>query len=137
MKAMKLFLLITGMLLLSQSGTAGAETQFLCSITESLECSEGVGCDPPELTVAPPTFFHVNLERKIITLLAPAERRGEETVIEIAKETPDGWLLAGVESTRAWSVYLSHAGHLTISVTMDGTIWSTFGRCMPAPNAEP
>ena len=137
MKAMTLFPLITGVLLLVQTGTACAETQFLCSITESLECSEGLDCGPPELTIAPPTFFHVDLERKIITLLAPAERRGEETVIDLAKETSDGWLLAGVQSDRAWNVYLSHAGHLTISVTMEGTIWATFGRCMPAPDAEP
>lgn len=137
MKAMNLFPLITGVLLLVQTGTACAETQFLCSITESLECSEGLDCGPPDFTIAPPTFFHLDLERMIITLLAPAERRGEETVIELAKETSDGWLLAGVESDRAWNVYLSHAGHLTISVTMDGTIWATFGRCMPAPDAEP
>ena len=137
MKAMTLILLITGVLLLVLAGTAGAETQFLCSITESLECSEEVGCGPPEFTVAPPTFFYVDLERKVITLLAPTERRGEETVIELAKETTDGWILAGVESERAWNVYLSHAGHLTISVTMDGTIWSAFGSCMPASDAKP
>lgn len=137
MKTTTWILLVTGALLLVQTGTAGAEPQFLCSITESLECSEGVGCGPPELTTTPPTFFHVDLDRKVITLLAPANRRGEETDIQLAKETPDGWLLAGVEADRAWNVYLSHAGHLTISITMDGTIWSTFGRCMPAADAEP
>ncbi len=137
MKAKTLFLLITGVLLLAQAGNAGAETQFLCSITESWECSAGEGCGSPEFSITPPTVLHVDVERKVITLLAPAERRGEETVIDLVKETPDGWLLAGVQSDRAWSVYLTHAGHLTISVTMDGTIWSTFGQCMPGPNAEP
>ena len=137
MKSKTLFLLVTGVLLLGLTGTAGAETQFLCSITESLECSDGVGCGPPQMAVTPPTFFHVDIERKVITLLAPADRRGEETVIELANETPDGWLLAGVESERAWNVYLSQAGNLTISITMDGTIWTAFGRCMPAADAKP
>ncbi len=115
-----------------------AETQFICSITESLECSAGVDCGPPEFDgVTPPTFFHLDIGKKVITLLAPDERRGEETPIDMIRETADGWILAGLESERAWTLYLTNTGHMTFSVTMDGTTWTAFGSSMLAKNAKP
>ena len=126
------------LLMCAGAGGALAETQFLCSITESVECSDGVGCGPPEFGgVVPPSFIHVDVERKIITLLAPAERRGEENSIDVVRETADGWILAGMESKRAWTLYLTGDGNLTLAVTMDGTTWTAFGRCMPAAHAKP
>ena len=131
-------LLGAGLLLLSGTGDALAETQFICSITEGLECSEGVECGPPEFGgVTPPSFLHLDIERKVITLLAPAERRGEETVIDVAKAAVGGWILAGIESERAWNSYVTDEGNITLSVTIDGTTWTAFGRCMPAADAKP
>ena len=126
------------MLIFLGAGDAPAETQSICSITESLECSEGVECGPPDFGgVTPATFLHLDIERKVITLLAPAERRGEETVIDVAQETAGGWILAGVESERAWNIYITDEGNMTVSVTMDGTTWTAFGRCLPAADAKP
>lgn len=138
MKFLNRVLLGTGTLLILGAGVALAETQFICSLTESVECSEGVGCGPPDFGgVTPPTFLHVDVKKKVVTLLAPAERRGEETVIDVARETAGGWILSGVESERAWNIYLGDTGNMTVSVTMDGTTWTVYGRCMPASHARP
>ena len=128
----------TGMLLLPWAAETLAETHFICSVIESLECSEGEECGLPDFSgVTPPTFLHLDIEKKVITLLAPAERRGEQTVIDVAEEVTGGWILAGVESERAWNIYLTDEGNMTVSVTMDGTTWTAFGRCMPAADARP
>ncbi len=131
-------LIISALLLALVAGTAAAETRYLCSLTESTECSEGVECGPPDFAgVVPPTFMYVDINKSMITLLAPATRRGEETAIDVARETASGWILSGVESERAWSIILTDEGNLTLTVTMDGTTWTGFGRCMPAADAKP
>ncbi len=134
---MRAFLLVT-VLVLVTSGGAEAASQYICSITETAECSDGQGCGTHDFGgIVPPTFFHVDVERKVITLLAPDERRGEETPIDMIRETADGWILAGLESERAWTLYLTNTGHMTFSVTMDGTTWTAFGSSMLAKNAKP
>ena len=135
---LKSVILLTASLLLVGVGGAMAETQFICSITESLECSAGVDCGPPEFDgVTPPTFFHLDIGKKVITLLAPAERRGEKSDIDAVLEQDDGWVVAGLENGRAWNVYVTHDGHMTLTVTMDGTTWIAFGNAMPAAHAAP
>ena len=133
----KTVLLGAGVLLLLGAG-ARADTQVLCAITESVECSANVPCGPPEFDgVVPPTFLHVDLARKVVTLLAPEVRRGEVTPIDAVRETDDGWVASGLENERAWSLYLTRDGHMTLTVTMDGTTWTAFGHCMPAAHASP
>ena len=103
-----------------------------------MECSEGVGCGEPDFQgVEPPSFLHVDLEKKVVTLLAPASRRGESNPIAAVTETERGWIASGSDGARAWSIYLTGDGTMTLTVTMDGTTWSAFGRCMPADDARP
>jgi hypothetical protein len=45
--------------------------------------------------------------------------------------------VAGLENGRAWNVYVTHDGHMTLTVTMDGTTWVAFGNAMPAAHAAP
>ncbi len=126
------------LLVLMSAGGAAAETRFLCALTDATECAAGVPCGAPEFGgVAPPTFMHIDIGKSLITLLAPAERRGEETTIDVALETASGWILSGIEHERAWSVFLTNEGNLTLTVTMDGTTWTGFGNCMPAADAKP
>ena len=40
-----------------------AKTHWICSFTESTECSEGVECGPPEFNgVTSPTFRHLDIK---------------------------------------------------------------------------
>ena len=117
---------------------AAATTKWICSVVEGIECSDGVGCGPPDFgPLEAPTFLHVDTQKRIITLLAPASRRGETTQIGQAVETSEGWILAGVEDKRAWSMMLTNEGYMTVTVTMDGTAWTAFGRCIPEGSTAP
>lgn len=128
----------TAVLLFVITGAALGETKWLCAFNEAVESSEGGLSGPADFGgVTPPSFAYVDLEKKLITLLAPASRRGETTVINSMLETKEGWILSGVEAERAWSVILTNEGSLTVSITMDGTTRSVFGRCMPASLAKP
>ena len=40
-------------------------------------------------------------------------------------------MFSGVESERAWSLVIADAGYMTLSVTMDGAVWSVFGSALP------
>jgi hypothetical protein len=119
-------------------GAAAAEQQWICTLTDAVECSEGMECGAPYFAgVEPPSFLHVDVEKKVVTLLAPESRRGETNEIGMVQAKDDGWILAGIDGQRAWSLYLTASGYLTLTVTMDGTTWSGFGRCMPASHATP
>jgi len=132
-------MLLVGVSLLAfAAGAQAAETKWICSIVEGTEVSEGFESYEPDFGgVEPPSFFHVDIDRKLITLLAPASRRGETNKIELVRETDEGWMLAGMNGERAWSMYLTTDGYMTLSLAMNGTTWSAFGRCMPADHAKP
>jgi len=61
----------------------------------------------------------------------------ETNNIDMVQQMEDGWILAGLDSERTWSIYLTDEGNMTLSIAMDGTTWSAFGRCMPADRAKP
>jgi hypothetical protein len=64
-----------GLVLLNGVAMAGTE-QWVCSITDVVECVDGGDCGPPDFHGAtPPTFFHVDLDQKAITLLEPGAHR--------------------------------------------------------------
>jgi hypothetical protein len=134
---LELTLVLVTLLVLSVTSAASAET-WICSVQEIVECSDDGKCGPPDFGgVQPATFFQIDTDRKLVTLLAPEERRGETTEIHSLLAVEDGWLLAGVEIERAWSLVISGNGDLTISITMEGATWTGFGKCMPAEHANP
>jgi hypothetical protein len=138
MKTMVCTVLVLASALVLAGSAAAAEKQWICSITEAVEYSEGMECVAPDLGgVEPPSFLHVDIDKKVVTLLAPASRRGETNRIDQAQETNRGWILAGIDGARAWSIYLTTDGTMTLTIAMDGTTWSAFGRCMPAADAKP
>lgn len=132
-----LVLAVVSVLTLTAVPTVLAD-MMLCSVQRVTECSNDEECGPPNFGARKPaTFFLIDTDRKVATLLAPEERRGETTEIHSQVETPNGWLLAGVENERSWSLWLSNNGDVTLSITMDGATWSGFGKWMPAKDVEP
>ena len=137
MNSTRVWTLLTVLLVLLSCGSAAADNTWIVSITDAVECSDGEDCGPPDFAgVTPATFFHVDIEKKVITLLEPASRRGETTPIERSLQTPDGWLLCGLQENRGWSMFITRE-HMTLSLTMDGTTWTAFGRVMPVEHAKP
>jgi hypothetical protein len=116
---------------------ASAES-WVGAVQDIVECSDDGKCGPPDFRgTSPVTFFHIDTNRKVITMLAPDERRGETTEIQTIREVEGTWFVAGVENERAWSMVITSRGELTLSITMDGGTWSGFGKCMPAEHAQP
>jgi hypothetical protein len=113
------------------SGTAIAGPTWICAITETIECTDdGICGEPVPAGVRLPTLVRVDPGRMEITLLAPAERRGEITVIETVLTGTSNWVFTGVEEERAWSLLISKDGYMTASVTYEGITWSFFGDAM-------
>jgi hypothetical protein len=129
-------LLACGLAVLTTSSAVASP--LVVAITGAVECSEGDACGPPAFgQVTPATFLHVDIEKKVITLLAPASRRGETNSIDQSLETPDGWLLCGLQSNRVWSMVISRDGYMTLSLTMDGTTWTAYGNVIPIDQVKP
>jgi hypothetical protein len=74
--------------------------------------------------------MRVDADGKTVTLLAPETRRGEVTKIQDVHKGATQWVFSGVEESRAWSMVISAAGHMTLSVTTDGATWSVFGHAL-------
>jgi hypothetical protein len=125
-------LLIAALLLsLLPSGAAMAGPSWICSITDAVQCDEDGTIGPPDLHgLARPTFLRVDSDRKEVTVLAPAERAGEITRIDVERKGDGIWVFSGVEAGRAWSMVISDGGYMTLSVTGDGATWSVFGFAM-------
>jgi len=124
-------------LLLAGGAAAQAAPVYVCSLAQAIECDDGLNCGPPEPARTPPTFLRVDINRKLITLLAPEERRGETTSIENAKHVGGQWSLNGIEAERAWNMVIADDGSMTISITFPRAAWSVFGKCMRADEIEP
>jgi hypothetical protein len=111
--------------------SAIAGPSWICAITDAVECNEDGTIGPPDLGgLARPTFLRVDVDRKEVTLLAPPERSGEITKIDLLLDGEGIWVFSGVEAGRAWSMVISEGGHMTLSVTGDGATWSVFGSAM-------
>lgn len=124
-------------LFMAAGAAAQANAVFVCSLAQAIECDDELNCGPPEPARTPPTFLRVDVDRKLITLLAPDERRGETTPIEHAKHDGGQWSLTGIEAERAWNMVIADDdGSMTISITFPRAAWSVFGKCMRADRVE-
>lgn len=114
-------------------GSVFAGQTWLCSIASAVSVDEDGTVGPPDLGgLDRPTFFRVDADKKQVTLLAPESRRGEVTKIDTAREVKGGWVFSGVENDRAWSLIITAAGQMTLSISNDGVVWSVFGHALPA-----
>jgi hypothetical protein len=133
---MKMALLLTP-LLVAPSPPADAD-QYVCVPAKVVECDSDLSCGPPAPELIRPTFFHMDLDKRVITLLGPAERRGETTEIRYVERDGDRVILGGVEAGRPWSMVLWESdGRMTLTANVDDAGWVAFGQCMAAGQFVP
>ena len=114
--------------------TGAAEiVEYVCAPARAVECDSDLECAAPIPLVAPTTFFHVNLDDRVITLLGPAERRGETTIIDHTGRGDRHVLMGGVEAGRAWSMAISEEdGKYTLTINLGDAGWVVYGQCIAA-----
>jgi hypothetical protein len=114
------------------TGTAFAGPVWVCAITSATATHDDGSTGAPDLGgLARPSFLRVDVDAKQVMILAPAERRGEVSTLETARQVGKGWLLTGVENGRAWTLMITEDGHMTLTATGDGIVWSIFGHAIP------
>jgi hypothetical protein len=110
---------------------AMAEPVWLCAVTDAVSVDENGTIGEPDLGgLERPTFFRVDADKKELTLVAPASRRGEVTKIDAVRQGKGIWIFYGLEQNRAWNLVISEKGPVTMSVTSDGATWSVFGNAL-------
>lgn len=120
------------------SAATGQESPLVCAIATGVECDAALDCRPPMPEQPPPSFLHIDLEARTITLLAPEERRGETTKIQAVERSDDQTVLSGIETDRGWSIVVEKtSGQMTLSVTSPGAGFLVFGTCIPSDQAAP
>jgi hypothetical protein len=88
--------------------------------------------------MVPPTFLHVDLDKKLVTLLGPAERRGETSEIRAIVREAGHIVLTGTEAGRAWGAVIAEAdGSMTLTVTLERSGFVVFGNCIAASETSP
>ena len=113
------------------SGAEAGQT-WLCSVSSAVAVDEDGTVGPPDFSERErPTFFRVDAEKKELTLLAPASRRGEVTKLEKVHEADGVRVFSGVENGRGVNLIITDAGHMTVSIVSDGAVWSVFGHALP------
>lgn len=113
------------------SGADAGQT-WLCSVSSAVAVDEDGTVGPPDFSERErPTFFRVDAEKKELTLLAPASRRGEVTKLEKVHEADGVRVFSGVENGRGVNLIITDAGHMTVSIVSDGAVWSVFGHALP------
>ncbi|MHC4233572.1 MAG: hypothetical protein ACYSUQ_00505 [Planctomycetota bacterium] len=123
---------------LMAAAVPGDEDKYVCSLTKVVECDGDLNCAPPAPQLPPPTFIHVDLDDSRITLLAPAERRGETTQIRAMERDGDRVIMSGIEAGRGWSMILSETdGSATITVNFGDAAMVVFGQCIPEDKVSP
>ncbi len=122
-------LLITPLLL--GAGVRGEADPYVCSLTKAVECDSDL-CGPPAPPDAPhPTFIRVDLDNNLVTLLAPAERRGETTQIRAIERSGDHVVMTGINAGRGWTMTLSETdGGAVITVNLGDAAYVVFGQCI-------
>ena len=78
----------------------------------------------------PQALKELDADKKELTLLAPASRRGEVTKLEHVHEAEGHKVFSGVESGRGLNVVITDEGRMTLSVVGDGVVWSVFGHAL-------
>ena len=135
---------LTGLL----CSAAWAGPTWICAITRGTACQDDGTTGEPDLGgLDRPTFIRVDVDAKQVTILGPSSRRGEVSKIDTVQQVENTWLLTGVDRGRAWSIVISDDGHMTMSATGDGEVWSVFGHAIlekdlahgdrPAAKAKP
>ena len=114
-------------------GTALAEPVWICALINAVACNDRGEIGEPDLgRMSRPTFLRVDSAKKLVTILAPNDRRGETSVVDTLVKHEVGWLLTGTEDGKAWTMMINEEeGHMTLSITGDGEVWSVFGHIIP------
>jgi len=134
--------LLTLVVTLALSGGARAEQSWLCAVSSAVAVDEDGTVGPPDLGDRErPTFFRVDTDKKELTLLAPASRRGEVTKIDMVHESEGLRVFSGIEHGRSLNLIINAEGRMSLSVLGDGVVWSVFGHVLPegewnAPDAS-
>ena len=132
MKNVKTMILLTLVAHLALCGGAWAEQTWLCSIGSAVAVDEDGTVGPPDLGEKErPTFFRVDAAKKELTLLSPASRRGEVTMIDMVHESQGQRIFSGVENGRSLNLIIADDGRVSLSVLGDGVVWSVFGHALP------
>jgi len=137
MKSAITMVLVTLAATVALCGNAWAEQTWLCSIGSAVAVDEDGTVGPPDLGEKErPTFFRVDADKKELTLLSPASRRGEVTKIEMVHESQGQRIFSGVENGRSLNLIIADDGRLSLSVLGDGVVWSVFGHVLPEGEAK-
>ena len=123
--------------LLMATGRPPADEPFVCAITSAVECPSDLACEAPEFLRTPPSFLHVDLDRKAVTMLAPEERRGEVTPILGLEQLEDRVLLSGIEGDRSWSAVILDDGTMSLTIAAEESGFVVFARCLPESQTRP
>jgi hypothetical protein len=123
---------------LMAGGGQGDKEPYVCSLTRAVECDRDLNCGAPALEQPTPTFIHVDHEASLITLLAPAERRGETTQIDASARDGDRVIMSGVEAGRGWTLSLSETdGSAVMTVNLGDAGYVAFGQCVASGLLSP
>jgi hypothetical protein len=118
-------------------GGAQAGQTWICAVASVVAVDEDGTVGPPDFGERErPTFFRVDAEKKELTLLAPASRRGEVTKLDTVHSVDGAHLFSGVEHGRSVSLMITAEGRTTLSIVADGVVWSVFGHSLPDDAAK-
>ena len=132
----KLALMVTPFL--AAAGGVPDAVEFICTPEKAVECDADLDCDDPVSNVVPPSFFRVDLDGSLITILGPAERRGETTPIDHMERDVDRVIIGGIQAGRGWSMSIPDGGgRYTLTVNLGDAGWVVFGQCIPADQLSP
>lgn len=124
--------------LLVAANASAQEGEYVCAPARAVECDSDLNCGPPAFQRPGPTFFHVDLDDQVVTLLAPVERRGETTPIRFMERDGDRVMVTGVQEGRAWSLSLAEGdGSMTLTGNLGDAGWVIFGKCIAADQLSP
>lgn len=123
--------------LLMATGRPQAEEPYVCALTSAIECPSDLACAAPEFLRPPPSFLHIDLDQKAVTLLAPEERRGEVTPILGLEQLEDRVLMSGIEADRSWSAVLLDDGTMSLTVAAEESGFVVFAQCIPESQTRP
>ena len=124
-------LLASGALVADPLGDA---RDILCTVLDTHVCVEAAGCADvlaEELNI--PRFIQVDTRaKKLSTTAASGEQR--ETVVDSVQRDAGQITLQGVESGRAFSLFISEStGLATFASAAEGRSVAVFGICTPLP----
>ena len=108
---------------------------ILASITQGTECDADLGCMPPLQDRPIPRFLRIDVRKKLITILAPIDRKGETTAIQFVEQMDDRIVIGGTEAKRVWSAILHQDGTMTLGLSDVGVGFVVFGNWMVAEDA--